>query len=263
MRTKITAHRGWKEKYPENTLIAFEKAIEIGADRIELDVHFSKDNKLVVHHDYYLGDKENNLIFEKDFKYIKTFNAEIPLLDEVFTNFGNRMEYEIELKGFSLEFLHAVLNLVHKYDLLLKIEFTSSSRVLLSQLKKLEAKTKTGTFIQPYPSWMTPRLGDSLLVAELQLGDINVAHCPPAVLSSELITSLREKDKMVHGSDCNTEEDIVKAFEFDVDQFSTDKLELALKIGKEFAAKPACSSNLTFHKKSSTLKKARSINRKV
>lgn len=37
------AHRGFSGKYPENTMLAFEKAIEAGADGIELDVHFSKD----------------------------------------------------------------------------------------------------------------------------------------------------------------------------------------------------------------------------
>ena len=45
------AHRGYSSKYPENTILAFSKAIEIGADAIELDVHKTKDNVLVVIHD--------------------------------------------------------------------------------------------------------------------------------------------------------------------------------------------------------------------
>ena len=47
----IFAHRGYSEKYPENTMIAFEKAIEFGAKAIECDVQLTKDNKLVVTHD--------------------------------------------------------------------------------------------------------------------------------------------------------------------------------------------------------------------
>jgi glycerophosphoryl diester phosphodiesterase len=45
------AHRGGTGLWPENTLEAFERAIELGVDGIELDVHLSADGKLVVHHD--------------------------------------------------------------------------------------------------------------------------------------------------------------------------------------------------------------------
>ncbi|HMM14692.1 MAG TPA: glycerophosphodiester phosphodiesterase family protein [Parvibaculum sp.] len=45
------AHRGGAGLWPENTLEAFERAIEGGADGIELDVHLSRDGVLVVHHD--------------------------------------------------------------------------------------------------------------------------------------------------------------------------------------------------------------------
>lgn len=49
--TKIMAHRGASGLYPENTILAFEKAAEMGADAIETDVHLSKDGKLVICHD--------------------------------------------------------------------------------------------------------------------------------------------------------------------------------------------------------------------
>ena len=48
---KIFAHRGYSGKYPENTMLAFKKALDIGVYGIELDVHKSKDGKLVVIHD--------------------------------------------------------------------------------------------------------------------------------------------------------------------------------------------------------------------
>ena len=48
---KIFAHRGYSGKYPENTILAFKKALDIGVDGIELDVHKTKDGKLVVIHD--------------------------------------------------------------------------------------------------------------------------------------------------------------------------------------------------------------------
>lgn len=47
----VAAHRGWSEKYPENTMLAFRKAAELGVDQIEMDVRVTKDGQLVVFHD--------------------------------------------------------------------------------------------------------------------------------------------------------------------------------------------------------------------
>lgn len=49
--TEIMAHRGSRINRPENTLAAFEEAVRVGADGIELDVHLSKDGQVVVIHD--------------------------------------------------------------------------------------------------------------------------------------------------------------------------------------------------------------------
>ena len=49
--TAIFAHRGAKRIAPENTLPAFAAALEMGVDGIELDVHLSRDGRLVVIHD--------------------------------------------------------------------------------------------------------------------------------------------------------------------------------------------------------------------
>jgi glycerophosphoryl diester phosphodiesterase len=51
MATLVWAHRGASAYAPENTLSAFEKAIQMGSDGIELDVHMCLDGELVVIHD--------------------------------------------------------------------------------------------------------------------------------------------------------------------------------------------------------------------
>jgi len=50
-KTVVTAHRGFSGKYPENTLHAFNKAVELGVDIVEFDVRQSADGELVVIHD--------------------------------------------------------------------------------------------------------------------------------------------------------------------------------------------------------------------
>lgn len=55
MRPLVLAHRGGAALAPENTLCAFQNAIGLGADGAELDVHLTRDGRVVVHHDYCLN----------------------------------------------------------------------------------------------------------------------------------------------------------------------------------------------------------------
>ena len=48
---QIVAHRGLSNQFPENTLVGFKAALMQHVDMLEIDVHFSKDNHLVVIHD--------------------------------------------------------------------------------------------------------------------------------------------------------------------------------------------------------------------
>lgn len=77
MITQIIAHRGSKGVRPENTIVAFNKAIDEGADGIETDVHLSKDGKLVIIHDETVNrttDGEGR-IFDKTLAEIKKLDA--------------------------------------------------------------------------------------------------------------------------------------------------------------------------------------------
>ena len=53
---KVFAHRGFSGRYPQNTMLAFRKALESGCDGIELDVQLTKDGEVVIIHDEYLDD---------------------------------------------------------------------------------------------------------------------------------------------------------------------------------------------------------------
>lgn len=63
----VQAHRGASSELLENTLPAFERAMEVGADSIELDVHLTKDGEVIVYHDFeltplYCRDNKGNAI---------------------------------------------------------------------------------------------------------------------------------------------------------------------------------------------------------
>ncbi|MGN1479135.1 MAG: glycerophosphodiester phosphodiesterase family protein, partial [Acutalibacteraceae bacterium] len=75
--TKNYAHRGFSGCYPENTMLAFKKAVEAGADGIELDVHFSKDKELVIIHDEAVDRTTDATGLVADYTYdeLSEFNA--------------------------------------------------------------------------------------------------------------------------------------------------------------------------------------------
>lgn len=99
------AHRGASAYEPENTLRAFERAIEMGATMIELDVHLSRDGRLVVIHDSDMARLANDdrRIRDLTLQQIKGFDAgqgeRIPTLSEVIDLVRGKVELYIELKG--------------------------------------------------------------------------------------------------------------------------------------------------------------------
>lgn len=103
----IIAHRGVHDnkKTPENSLEAFQKAIEYNYP-IELDVQLTKDNILVVFHDFTLTrmTKNTNYIQDtnyqdiKDLKLLNT-NEKIPTLKEVLELVDNKFLIDIEIKN--------------------------------------------------------------------------------------------------------------------------------------------------------------------
>ena len=73
----VAAHRGWSSQYPENTLLAFEKALELDVDQLELDLHMTKDGHLVLIHDNTLDRTTNGtgLICDYTLQQLKQLDA--------------------------------------------------------------------------------------------------------------------------------------------------------------------------------------------
>jgi hypothetical protein len=99
------AHRGASAYEPENTLRAFERAIEMGATMLELDVHLSRDGRVVVIHDPDLArttDGEGH-VTDLSLAEIRRFDAglgeRVPILEEVVELVRGQAQLYVELKG--------------------------------------------------------------------------------------------------------------------------------------------------------------------
>lgn len=100
--TSIWAHRGSRLRAPENTMRAFELAVEEGADGIELDVHLTADGRLVVRHDADLAmpDDTRALIRNLTLADIRRAQPDAPELHEVFDLLApTRLVLNVEVKN--------------------------------------------------------------------------------------------------------------------------------------------------------------------
>ncbi|TFJ91650.1 glycerophosphodiester phosphodiesterase [Lentibacillus salicampi] len=114
--TKIYGHRGCMGTMPENTLIGFQKAIDQGADGLEIDVHMTKDGEIVVIHDETLDRTTNGSGYIKNHTLydIKQYSSGI--------NFSHYHNYEEMWNREVVPTLQEVLELLTPYDIELNIE---------------------------------------------------------------------------------------------------------------------------------------------
>lgn len=174
-------HRGAKRELPENTIAAFKRAFDRGADAIELDVHATADGVVVVHHDPTLGPGFKTLagraIAELDWKTLalasESAATRIPMLADVFGVVPAAGTVYVEIKGEGIEALvaQAISNsrircAVHSFDhacieRLRRLAPSIPRGILLERgdIDVLEAMARTGAR-DVWPEW-------SLISAEL------------------------------------------------------------------------------------------------
>ncbi len=237
----IIAHRGDVKHFPENTLPAFESAIVKGADAIEFDVHLTKNGELVVHHDDYLSRVEQAT------GYIETYTLQqlqsldvgswfdrrfaglkMPTLSDVLALGNATVRFEIEMCTATLPFLVAVIEAIAKKGLEERVELTSWHLPLLFRVKEINPRLRTGIFFEPFPEWMQLVERHGRILNWLVLSKAQVAHLPLSLIDDDLVSRLHEKGLRVHGADLNSEEEMQAAIRMQIDQFSTDNLDLAL-----------------------------------
>lgn len=166
--TEIYAHRGFSGVYPENTVLAFKKAAEAGAEGIEFDVHLTKDGVPVVMHD------ENTvrttgtdaLIKDLTLEEFKALDAGFvkngefgfvapPTLREVFEVLAETgMKCNIEIKSGVYEYPNIerkILALMDEFNLREKTIISSFNHFTVCRFKELAPDVKVG-FLEE--SWL-------------------------------------------------------------------------------------------------------------
>jgi len=161
-RPLVIAHRGASGERPENTLAAYELAVAQSADMIEIDLHLSHDGVVMIHHDASLerlgGDGEIRDHSAAELAKLiaspgTTLEERIPTLLDVLDGFGERMEFNLELKigiDAAYEGLEEIaLTAVEERGLTSRMLFSSFYDGVLSRLRDLSPKARLSILISP------------------------------------------------------------------------------------------------------------------
>ena len=158
---KVIAHRGYSSKAPENTLSAFKLALDCQADMIELDIHLSKDNQVVVIHDATLKrtSGQEGTIQSKTLAELKQL--------EVGSWFGK--DYANE----PIPTLEETIQLVNeKSILLIELKVDENNEVY----KGLVAETLKVIEKYQASSWCILQAFDSQYLKEIQTANVNIPY---------------------------------------------------------------------------------------
>lgn len=155
------AHRGFSEFYPENTMLAFEKALDYGSTAIETDVQITKDGELILIHDEILDRTTNGhgLVNNYTYKELRKLdagsfknkdfsNCKIPSLKELLSLIKDKnIILNLELKNsiiFYKNIEEKVISSICEENVENKIVISSFNHGSINKVKSLNPNIKTG-----------------------------------------------------------------------------------------------------------------------
>jgi glycerophosphoryl diester phosphodiesterase len=229
--TQIWAHRGASGYAPENTLTAFQIAVDMGADGVELDVQLTKDDRLVVIHDETIDRVSNGMGCVKDYTLadLKRFNfnkkgitpplfTEIPTLEEVLKLLADtNLVVNIELKT-GLFFYDGIeektLSAVSSFGMDERAVYSSFNHYSVMRIKALAPKAKTGLLF-----------GDGVIVTAEACERLGVTATHPdmgALMYPGFMRDAHARGVKVHAWTANDEASMLFCVESRVDAMITN-----------------------------------------
>ncbi|QDU40107.1 Glycerophosphoryl diester phosphodiesterase [Maioricimonas rarisocia] len=234
---EITAHRGASGAAPENTLAAVHRAIEDGADWVEIDVQESKDGVVMVVHDSDLkkvGGSDAK-IWEATADELRTVDIgswfgpdfadqRVPTLEEVLLTCRGRIGVNIELKyyGHDVDLERKVIDLVEQHGMTDQIVIMSLKAAALRKVQALR------------PDW-TVGLLTAVAAGDLTRADADFLAVSTKLATSAFVRRAHSRGKAVHAWTVNDARTMSTLISRGVDNIITDEPALAREVLEERA----------------------------
>lgn len=228
----LLAHRGASKYAPENTLPAFELALEQGADGVELDAKLSADGQVMVIHDATVDRTtgghgrvsqltlaemkalDAGALFEERFR-----GTRIPTLDEVFTAIGSRAFINVELTNYASpadRLVEKVCALVKAHGLQDRILFSSFLGINLNRARRLLPEVPRG--LLALPGWK----GAWARSFGFMFGEFEALHPHLSDASARQVSRVHQLKRRIIVWTVNSEAEIERLKNWGVDGFITD-----------------------------------------
>ena len=236
----VIAHRGASSYAPENTFAAFDLAIQMGVSHIELDVHFTQDNHIVVIHDDTVdrttsggGPVTSHTLaalkaLDAGSWFDRKFSGErIRTLSEILQRYKGRVHIHTEIKGHSAHLSEQTADLVRKHGMAEHVTITSFQKARLEETRAHAPDLPTG--------WLVAEVSDVVIAQARALGLTQL--CPKAsAITPTLVQRLHADGFVVRAWGVATEDlmrQVVKAGADGMTVNFPDKLLAYLKESRE------------------------------
>ncbi len=206
-------HRGAKGHAPENTLASFEKALQLHVDTVELDVHLSADETIMVIHDETVDRTTSGSGFVKDLHSDELRQLGIPTLEEVVEFIYKKCSINIEIKDKNAT--HLVVQLIEKCinDKYQQFQISSFNWEVLELVSQLNPKIPIGVLTEN-------DLGSAFIFAKkIKAYSVNPFY---RLLTKEKVTLLHENGFLVFPWTVNEPNEIALLKSFNVDGIISD-----------------------------------------
>lgn len=234
---KIIAHRGDHTAHAENTLPAFQSAVDAHADGFEFDVRLTSDHVPVVFHYVTLMHTTGSGVVANytydDIRQLRVTHPEtaaqylIPTLRDVLEAFGGKTYLEIHVQSFSPETITEIGALLNEYPSIWdQAEITSFEPAVLLGFQNICPGLKTDFLFGRASEWMTLDIAAQIAVEKARLAKAHAVHFHPSQLSASVVDYMRKHGFEVHAWDINTQEQFDHITALGIEQFSTDNLSL-------------------------------------
>jgi len=253
---RIFAHRGNSKEYPENTALAFEKAIELGADVIETDAHITKDGYVVIAHDEELSNitDGNGKIGELPLLQIKQLDAgynftqdgetypyrgrgiTIMTLEEMLETFPHQ-RFNVDLKDNNILLAEKFCDVIEKHNAQHRVVGASQHGKNLAYIRKRLPGMATSfglwgvlgfyfLFRSGLLGLFKQFSGDALQIPEF-IGPSHLAN-------GTLVRMAHERGIQVDVWTVNSERDMRRLLDIEVDGIITDDIELLKNVLQDY-----------------------------
>lgn len=225
--TKVMAHRGSSYDAPENTMLAFQHAIDETMDYIELDVHETKDGEVVVMHDasLYRTTGINKNIWEVTYDEIKDVDVgswfgdkeeyslcRIPTLRQVLELAKGKIKLNIEIKqgNYEPDLVKSVYDLLEEYDYKEDCVITSMKYEVLKEMKSYDTSIRTGYIL-------TMAYGGFYNISDVDAFSINASY-----VNKSIVDAIHNRGKQIFVWTVNSESAVRNMTAMGVDGVITD-----------------------------------------